>query len=271
MSLDVLDLFSGIGGFSLGLERAGMRTVAFCEIEPYCRAVLRKHWPGVPIFDDVRKLTAADVGAIDVICGGFPCQDISPAGGKSGIDGERSGLWREFARLIGDIRPRFVIVENSSALLGRGLARVLGDLAEVGFDAEWHCIPACAVGAPHERDRTWIVAYREGFGRRARGTGRPDPSGARQSESALQAVAHDDRGDRGTSGPREVESGPANIVRPRGQRLGADPWPTEPGVGRVVHGIPARVDRLRGLGNAVVPTIPEILGREIVRELNRGS
>src|SRR5437868_12864822 len=134
--MNVLDLFSGIGGFSLGLERAGMRTVAFCEIEPYARAVLRKHWPNVPCYDDVRTLTAdrlnADGIVPDVICGGFPCQDISVAGSGAGLDGARSGLWSEYARLIGEVRPRFVIVENVAALLARGLGRVLSDLAALG-------------------------------------------------------------------------------------------------------------------------------------------
>ena len=161
-----------------------MRTVAFCECDPYCRRVLAKHWPDVPVYDDVRTLTAARLmadadinrlegkdlanhwrdgvgtsGQIDLICGGFPCQDISVAGAGAGITGERSGLWSEYARIIGEVRPRYVIVENVAALLGRGLATVLGDLAALGFDAEWHCIPASAVGAPHRRDRVWIVAY----------------------------------------------------------------------------------------------------------------
>src|SRR5258708_2164912 len=168
MEMNVLDLFSGIGGFSLGLERAGMRTVAFCEIDPFCRRVLAKHWPDVPVYDDVRTLTAARVGScgqlIDVICGGFPCQDISFAGKGAGIGGERSGLWSEYARIIGEVRPKYVIVENVAALLGRGLERVLGDLAALGFDAEWHCIPASAVGAPHRRDRVWIVAHSDANG-----------------------------------------------------------------------------------------------------------
>lgn len=139
----LLDLFSGIGGFSLGLERAGFQTVAFCELDEWCRRLLAKHWPQVRIYTDVRELTAARLRAdgierIDAICGGFPCQDISLAGKGAGLDGERSGLWRELARLVGELRPRFVIVENVGALRGRGLAAVLGDLAALGYDAEWH-------------------------------------------------------------------------------------------------------------------------------------
>ena len=150
--MNVVDLFSGIGGFALGLERAGMRTVAFCECDPFCRAVLRQHWPDVPCYDDVRAVTAARIRGdgiidVDVIAGGFPCQDISQAGRGAGIDGNRSGLWREFARIIGEVRPSYVIVENVAALLGRGIGVVLGDLAALGYDAEWHCLPAAAVGA----------------------------------------------------------------------------------------------------------------------------
>src|SRR5574343_193510 len=156
--LTVGDLFSGIGGFSLGLERAGMRTRWFSEIDPYASAVLRKHWADVPNHGDIRNVRRGAVEPVDVLCGGFPCQDISNAGKRAGIDGERSGLWAEYARVIGELRPRYVIVENVSALLGRGLGRVLGDLAALGFDAEWHCIPASAVGAPHRRERICIVA-----------------------------------------------------------------------------------------------------------------
>jgi len=147
MTHRALSLFAGIGGFDLGLERTGgFKTVAFCEIDPFCQRVLAKHWPGVPIYDDVRELTAAKLKAdgisVDCIVGGFPCQDISIAGNGAGLAGERSGLWREYARLIREIRPRLVIVENVSALLCRGLGDVLGDLAEGGYDAEWDCIPA---------------------------------------------------------------------------------------------------------------------------------
>jgi DNA (cytosine-5)-methyltransferase 1 len=163
-SVKVLDIFSGIGGFSLGLEATGgFETTAFCEIDPFCRRVLARHWPEVPCYADIRLLTAerlkADGIAVDAICGGFPCQDISCAGTRTGIDGDRSGLWAECARLVGEIRPRIVIVENVAALLVRGIDRALGDLAALGYDAEWHCIPASALGAPHYRDRIWIVAW----------------------------------------------------------------------------------------------------------------
>src|SRR6185503_6648892 len=161
--LNVLDLFSGIGGFSLGLERAGMHTVAFCEIETYCQQVLRSRWPGVPIYSDVRELTAERLARdgirADAICGGFPCQDISHAGFGAGIDGERSGLWSEYARLIGELRPCFALMENVAALLDRGIDVVLGDLSRIGYDAEWSVVSACSVGAPHVRRRVFIVAY----------------------------------------------------------------------------------------------------------------
>lgn len=159
----VLDLFSGIGGFSLGLERAGHKTVAFCEFDKKAQLVLKKHWPDLPIYDDVRTLTKEKlhndgIKEIDIICGGFPCQDISLAGKGAGLAGERSGLWTEFHRLIKEIQPKYAIIENVAALRSRGLDQVLRSLAEIGYDAEWHCIPAAAVGAPHRRDRVWIVA-----------------------------------------------------------------------------------------------------------------
>jgi DNA (cytosine-5)-methyltransferase 1 len=156
--LKVLDLFSGIGGFSLGLERAGMETIAFCEFDKHAQLVLKKHWPNVPIFDDVRTLDGKQFrGTVDVICGGFPCQDLSNAGKKAGIGGERSSLYREMLRIISECLPRYAIFENVSALLtgesGRWFAQFLYDLASVGYDAEWHCISASELGAQHHRDR----------------------------------------------------------------------------------------------------------------------
>ena len=268
----VLDLFSGIGGFSLGLERTGgFQTVAFCEIEPFCRRVLKKHWPEVPCYDDVRTLTAerlaADGIAVDAICGGFPCQDISLAGKGAGIEGERSSLWSEYARLIGEVRPRFVIVENVAVLLGRGLDRVLGDLAALGFDAEWHCVPASAVGAPHRRDRLWVVAYPALLQR----------DGIYGNTSVSVGAKSLPQSGNGRRSPNVAKSGGTRLSLPECETiLGARRWEerraatergwwtSEPAVGRMAHGVPSRVDRLKALGNAVVPQIPELIGRAIL-------
>ncbi|QRY69156.1 DNA cytosine methyltransferase [Ensifer sp. PDNC004] len=283
MKLRVLDLFSGIGGFSLGLERTGgFETVAFCEIEEFPRRVLAKHWPKVPCYHDVRELTAdtlrRDGIAVDVICGGFPCQDISMAGKGAGLDGARSGLWSEIVRLIRELRPRFVIVENVAALLGRGLDRVLGDLAALGLDAEWHCIPAAALGARHRRDRIWIVAYPHASEwrkiRRARHGLAEQPNGIPQrqegpgrSEASREDVADAKR--RRLQG-RDVECAWSATIIPAafcGHRRGSEfgqAWRTEPNMGRVAYGVPHGMDRLKGLGNAVVPQIPEMIGRAIL-------
>ncbi len=222
--LRVLDLFSGIGGFSLGLERTGgFKTIAFCEIDPFCRRVLAKHWPGVPIYEDITTADFSGVSA-DVICGGFPCQDVSNAGKRAGITGERSGLWKHLVGAIRVVRPKYAIVENVAALLSNGLGVVLRDLAEIGYDAEWHCIPASYVGRPTGRDRVWIVAN-----------------------------------------PRE------RAPRPWGQQcLPKSPeidWP------RLVHaprsrrnyGLSDWLDRVGAVGNAVVPQIPELIGRAILQ------
>lgn len=292
--MKVLDLFSGIGGFSLGLERAGMETVAFCEISPVCRHLLAHHWPDVPCFDDVTTLTGERVGPVDVICGGFPCQDISFAGKGAGLAGERSGLWREYARLVRELRPAFVIVENVAALLGRGLGDVLGDLAALGYDAWWDCIPASAVGAPHRRDRLWVVAYargqqHEGYGdalrreiaaglsranhvadaagqRIDRGGSRTQPTGRCKPANSSPAPAYPASERRGEAGQRRSYQ-PTKRSGRRGPAVSSQ-WLVEPDVGRVAHGVPARSHRLHGLGNAVVPQIPEILGRAIIAAAN---
>ena len=156
--MNVLDLFSGIGGFSLGLERAGMKTIAFCEIEEFPRKVLAKHWPDVPIFNDVRKLHATDITTtVDLICGGFPCQPFSVAGQRRGANDDRH-LWPEYLRLIQEIHPRWVIGENVAGLVSMGLDQVLSDLESEDYSCWTFIIPACAVNAPHRRDRLWIVA-----------------------------------------------------------------------------------------------------------------
>jgi DNA (cytosine-5)-methyltransferase 1 len=278
--MNVLDLFSGIGGFSLGLERAGMRTVAFCELDPFCRSVLKKHWPNVPIFEDVTKLKASDINdQINVIAGGFPCQDISSAGRGAGLSGSRSGLWFEFHRLIKEIKPQVAIIENVSALRSRGLDQVLRSLAEIGYDAEWHCIPASAVGAPHRRDRIWILAYTED--KRADRGVREQTTDAgkskqwrdisRRSICNVWTKVMADTISFGQQGQRAFRYASDPTSSGEGQAIDAfnggfkDFWSIEPDVGRVANGVPNRVDRLRALGNAVVPQIPEIIGRAIMK------
>lgn len=278
MKLRVLDLFSGIGGFSLGLERTGgFETVAFCEIEPFPRRVLAKHWPKVPIYEDVRELTgarlAADGIAVDIITGGFPCQDISTAGRQAGIeDGTRSGLWSEIARLVGELRPQFIVVENVANLLsgpseraGAWFGRVLGDLAELGYDAEWENIPASALGAPHRRERIWIVAYP----RQVRcDTWRPEQSlqGIGLARQALMADAEygDGKAQREGSVLEEQDRQGSASRSSDGYISRNRQWSFEPNVGRVAHGVPDRAHRIAALGNAVVPQIPELIGRAIL-------
>jgi DNA (cytosine-5)-methyltransferase 1 len=279
--LRVLDLFSGIGGFSLGLERTGgFETVAFCEIEPFPQKVLAKHWPGVPIYNDVRTLTADTlardgIAGVDVITGGFPCQDLSSAGKRAGIgDGTRSGLYAEVLRLAGDLRPRFIIMENVAGLLsgpseqpGQWFGRVLGDLACLGYNAEWENIPASALGAPHRRERVWIVAYpaqvddaeQQGIycSRKNRQFG---------DDGSVLAHAHHlhEQGQQPCS--IDAKGWARSFLRPsRSCSDGFGQWETEPDVGRVAHGVSARAHRLAALGNAVVPQIPELIGRAILQ------
>ena len=268
MKMRILDLFSGIGGFSLGLERTGgFTTVAFCERDAYARAVLRKHWPDVPCFDDVRNVGAGSgLGAIDVVCGGFPCQDISFAGAGAGLGGERSGLWFEMLHVIAETRPRYVIAENVAALRSRGLETVLGGLASVGYDAEWHCSPASAVGAPHRRDRVWVVAYADRK-RCEKLDASAEPGEPSRADRARHARITPD------AMRQQHESRCAAYGRPGTQIVSrleqSDAWAVEPGILRVAHGVPHRVDRLRCVGNAVVPQIPELLGRAILSHARR--
>lgn len=238
--LTVGSLFSGIGGLELGLERAGMRVEWQVEQDDFCLRVLADHWPDAQQHRDVRNVGAHNLAPVDVICGGFPCQDISSAGTRAGITGARSGLWSEYARIIGELRPRYVLVENSADLLVRGMDRVLGDLAALRYDAEWEVLPAYAVGAPHRRERAFIVAYPER--RRLQG------------------------------GVLECAQPPADLAAPRrrdrhGRHVGAS-WGAEPDVALLAHGLPARLveQYVRALGNAVVPQIAEFVGRLIVAD-----
>lgn len=286
----VLDLFSGIGGFSLGLERAGHKTVAFCEFDKKAQLVLKKHWPNLPIYDDVRTLTKETlhndgIKQIDIICGGFPCQDISLAGKGAGLAGERSGLWFEFHRLIKEIQPQYAIIENVAALRSRGLDQVLRSLAEIGYDAEWHCIPASAVGAPHRRDRVWIVANTNRYAN----TAAINRSHFAESGKAISNWKDDlptwnatragdviggnslhghSISDDATNTVREGLEGQWTLTSRISEELenarNSRWWAVEPNVCRVAHGVSGRVDRLKQLGNAVVPQIPELIGRALL-------
>ena len=376
--LTVGSLFSGIGGIDLGLERTGRYTIAWqIELDDYCQRVLAKHWPDTPRFRDVRDCGAHNLPPVDLLCGGFPCPDLSLAGKRAGIDGRRSGLWYEFARLIGELRPRFVLIENVYGLLCGGawvpldrcscdrqrseddagmvcawcggslgdepasvyrswMGVVLGDLAARGYDAQWQVLPAAAVGAPHLRERVFLVAYACGDGRRwwqhesqpesqggspsdpgENGTQGPlaDAAGerlplrgrARLSASETQAAAGLDcqperygvmtdpaqfgcdpwwpqctrqsrplqpGGSRASSPTVSNTTGESLAVGPifgsdalsqltaleRNGRTGAGQWAVEPRIRRVADGIPHRVDRLRALGNAVVPQVAEYVG-----------
>lgn len=238
----VLDLFSGIGAFSLGLERAGMRTVAFCEIEQACREHLWEHWPDVPNYGDVRCLRASEVpGAIDLICGGFPCQDISEAGKRVGIEGERSGLWSEYMRLVRELRPDWVVAENVPALKYRGYDRVASDLEAAGYACRPFVVGALHVGASQSRLRAWVVAN--------------------ANDSRLQGAERP----REPAAPREERE----AARSEPLRSACGQWP--PGPGAVVHiprmadGPANRVHRLRALGNTIVPQVAEIIGRAIMK------
>jgi DNA (cytosine-5)-methyltransferase 1 len=292
--LKVLDLFSGIGGFSLGLERTGgFETVAFCEIEPFPRKVLAKHWPGVPIYEDVRKLKGADIGAVDVICGGYPCQPFSAAGKRQGKDDDRH-LWPEFMRLVAELRPAWVIGENVAGHISMGLDDVLADLEAEGYACRTFVIPACAVGASHRRDRVWTVANSNGFGRERGEVARPgicskensggeyDGAGFSGNGQAFMADASQFNGDgRGIEKHSRTRQVPQQIGRGNSYRecrgRGAESrmgrmadgfscWLDEPRE-RVIAGVSDRAPRLKALGNAVHPDIPMMIGRAILESI----
>jgi DNA (cytosine-5)-methyltransferase 1 len=241
--MKVLDLFSGIGGFSLGLERAGMETIAFCEFDNDARKVLSKHWPDVPIHEDVRLLDGKQYrGTVDVVCGGFPCQDLSNAGEQKGFGGDRSSLYKQMLRIISECMPGYAIFENVSALIsgdgGRWFARFLYDLAEIGYDAEWHCIPASEFGANHHRDRVWIIAYPKCEGRE--GLIKDDWLSS-SKKTPYPFTMH-----RAIRAWSKLVGGFAKI--------------------RSGDGIPVKLERnrIKQMGNAVIPQIPEAIGRAII-------
>jgi DNA (cytosine-5)-methyltransferase 1 len=238
VSLTFGSLFAGIGGFDLGFERAGMACKWQVEIDDYATRVLAKHWPNVHRERDIRGCGSHNLEPVDVICGGFPCQDISYAGHGAGLDGERSGLFFEAIRLVRELGPRIVVLENVAALLTRGLDRVLGTLAEIGYDAEWESLPASSFGLYHERDREFIVAYRAG---------------------SIQSVFGQSRSEwRAQFQHRRL----AGCAQARRVARTGDRMEGEPIVACLVHGVPDGLGR--GLGNAVVPQVAEWIGRRIV-------
>ena len=308
----VLDLFSGIGGFSLGLEWAGMETVAFCEQDEYCKKVLAKHWPGITIHNDIKELDGnAYRGSVELVCGGFPCQPFSVAGERRGEEDDRA-LWKEMYRVIREVQPAWVFGENVTGIISMELDNVLLDLEDEGYATQAFVLPACALDARHRRDRVFILAHKKGrgavadtvsesggrggvyknSGHKGGGTGEARREGLQPQnrdtqsyhpEQSSEDVAYPNN--TGVQGSSQQGSDGEVGAQPNDQhteRLGrggvrvSNPrreaeWEPEPNVGRVAHGIPNRVDRLKGLGNAVLPQIIQELGEIIldVEEENR--
>lgn len=308
--MNELALFAGAGGGILAGKLLGWRTVCAVERDAYAATVLaQRQNDGVlepfPIWSDVCSFDGRPWhGIVDVVSGGFPCQDISAAGAGAGIDGARSGLWREMARIVREVRPRYVFVENSPMLTSRGLGRVLGDLAAMGFDAEWGVLSAAAVGAPHLRERIWIMgrAAGAGFSERA-GESVERPNAKQEPERSGCALAH-------ANAPRELQpqrrvgdvrrracDGSGALANPDGSNAqgverGLDDtqdwtlarwrqaglrngvwrdswWATEPNVGRVAHGVANRVDRIKSLGNGQVPACAAAAWRQLFARINQ--
>jgi len=257
-------LFAGIGGIDLGLERAGMECIFQVEKEAFPNRVLSKHWPKVEKINDIKQFNPRKKHRCDVIAGGFPCQDISnAANNRKGLEGDRSGLWWEMLRIIEETKPSFVVIENVSSLRKRGLEQVLRSIAEIGFDAEWTIFRASDFGFAHKRERMFIVAY----------SNRVDwfDGGHHERFDGVGARCEFN------SSARSCKDG-GDVLRWLVQAYKAFNWSAHhPGTGRKIDGIPNRVDRLRGLGNAVVPDIAEFIGRRIVsiarytKKVNRGD
>lgn len=228
--MTVCDLFAGIGGFSLGLERSGMTIKYQVEINEYCNRILAKHWPSVKRFQDIRTIGPDQIGPVDVVCGGFPCQPFSLAGERKGAKDDRH-LWPEMFRIITALRPTWVIGENTPGIINMELDNVLADLEGAGYACQSFVIPACSIDAPHRRDRVWIVAHTS-----QPGLPLPEP----------QKLHREGRREEGGAAPEFCR------------------WTPEPGMDRVAYGVPGRVDRLKALGNAVVPQVVEQIGRAIM-------
>lgn len=232
-------MFAGIGGLDLGFERAGFKCSWQIEIDEHCQRVLRKHWPNVYRWDDVTTFNP-DGRDVSVLVAGFPCQDISSAGKKEGLNGKRSSLFFEVIRVARHIRPKAIVLENVSALLNRSMGDVLSALAGIGYRCQWHSLQALQFGAPHRRKRVFIIA-----------------------------TVADSVSERGRCGNSEWEDAENAWQSPRCKKSGH--WDVEPSVGRVANGVPSRVDRLRGLGNAVVPQVAECIAEHTLRLLKESK
>ena len=287
--MKVLDLFSGIGGFSLGLEAAGFETAAFCEYDQEAQKVLRKNWPNVPIFSDVRTLTKQElqdngIQNIGLICGGYPCQPFSVAGERRGAEDDRH-LWPEMFRLVQELRPTWVIGENVAGHINMGLDEVLADLEAAGYTARTFVIPACAVDAHHRRDRVWTVAHANshsesdgpkheqrmvenassGSGRDSESViGRQDNEAERSQDTNTIAGSSEDVAY--TNGSQcQRNSSAIRTSSKYSDTSRSSWWKPEPDVGRVANGVPRRSHRLKQLGNAVVPQVVEQIAKSIWR------
>lgn len=246
-----LDLFSGIGGFHLGAQWAGLHFDGYyySEVDPYAIKVYAKRFPDAIGLGDITKIDGRSLPKGDwIIAGGFPCQDISVAGKGAGLAGSRSGLWYEYARIISELRPKYAIMENVGALTFRGLDAVLGSLAEIGYDAEWQDIRASDVGAPHRRERIWIVAYPE----LRRISERRRDDGTCGKNRLMAGILRNDA----SSLPKQTASMVEKVEYKNKGHVG---WRTESDVLRVAHGVPSRVDRLKCLGNSIVPQIAQMI------------
>lgn len=263
--LQVLDLFSGIGGFTLGLERAGMQTVAFCEREPFCREWLAQHWPAIPCHPDVRQLDGRTVRPADIVCGGFPCQDVSAAGKRRGLAGSRSGLWFQMFRIVREVRPTWVIAENVTSLRTNGADRVLCDLERAGYACWPFVVGADDIGFPHRRKRVWIIGRRISTAplghTNGAGLERHDgPENVRGIAPPLRPVtASGFRVPAGRGEPQHWWEAQRTITAAE-CRLGVAADGLQPRLGQTLN-----TERLKAAGNAIVPFIAEIIGRAVIR------
>ncbi len=252
-------LFAGIGGFELGLERAipGAYTLWQVEENTFCQKVLAKHWPEARIYEDVRNITKNNIEQVDILCGGFPCQDISPAGKREGINGEKSGLWWEMHRIISELQPKAVIMENVAAITIRGLGTVLGSLSEIGYDASWCTIRAADFGAPHKRERWFCIAFPKTIGLHL------------DNERGLSSYSSESRSQNDTTQPKQTHWETSEMFKYSSGRVSnreGNYWnrfPVKSPFCRRDDGIPHRLDRIAALGNAIVPQCSEWIGKKL--------